>query len=53
MNQRNPMTAARPAPPATPRPVFWITEYQRVYPLAARFRHDGTPVSPDGSKVGI
>jgi hypothetical protein len=26
---------AEPLPRATDKPVFWISEYQRVYPLAA------------------
>lgn len=50
MNQRNPTMAAQPAPPKPRRSVFWVTEYQRIYPLAARFHHDGTPVPRDGSK---
>jgi hypothetical protein len=50
MNQRNPTLAAQLAPPNPRRPVFWVTEYQRIYPLTARFNHDGTPVPRDGSK---
>jgi hypothetical protein len=33
---------AEPLPRATYKPVFWISEYQRVYPLAASHQNKAT-----------